>query len=84
MAWKPGQSGNPAGRRGDANITRARRAIARELPSIVASLVEQARAGDVQAAKLLLERAIPAMRPIDTELMNILEQRIAQLEDKIP
>jgi hypothetical protein len=64
--WKPGQSGNPAGRKpGTGEVAKLRAAIAGALPEILAALIEQARAGDVQAARLLLERALPAVKPVE-------------------
>ena len=61
-AWKPGKSGNPAGRpKGIPNPqTKLRRMIDAE--GIVAKLQEAALAGDVQAARTLLERALPVYR----------------------
>lgn len=61
--WRPGQSGNPAGRKpGTGAVTALRNQIAERLPSILAKIVEAAEAGDVQAARLLLERVIPPVR----------------------
>ena len=61
-AWKPGQSGNPAGRQKGAikAPTKLRHMIDAE--GIVAKLQEAALAGDVQAARTLLERALPVYR----------------------
>ena len=76
-SWKPGTSGNPSGRRpGDPAIQRARRIIAAELPAIVAMLAELAKAGDVAAARVLIDRILPTVRQ-DYEL---LESRISELE----
>lgn len=61
--WRPGQSGNPAGRKpGTGEVARLRAGIAEHLPEIVERLVESAKAGDVGAARLLLERVIPPMK----------------------
>lgn len=61
--WKPGMSGNPRGRKpGSGEVAKLRAAIAEHVPGIVAQLVEAARAGDVQAARLLLERVIPPVK----------------------
>ena len=62
-AWRPGESGNPAGRRADARRTKVREAIAKAAPGLIAGLIEQAKAGDVSAAKLLLDRWMPALKP---------------------
>lgn len=42
-----------------------RAAIANDVPDIVASLTVAAKAGDVGAARLLLERAVPALEPAE-------------------
>lgn len=65
MAFKPGQSGNPAGRpKGSKNnSTRLREKLDRELPSILKKLTALALDGDVAAAKLILDRALPPLRP---------------------
>src|SRR5450830_145602 len=64
--WKPGQSGNPNGRPpGTSDVGRLRAAISEHLPEIIAQLVEKAREGDTQAARLLLERVIPPMKAIE-------------------
>lgn len=62
-AWRPGQSGNPAGRKADARRAKVREAIAKAAPGLIAGLIEQAKAGDVSAAKLLLDRWMPALKP---------------------
>ena len=63
QAWKPGQSGNPAGRKpGTGEVARLRAAIAKHVPPIIAKLTAAALAGDVGAARLLLERVIPPLK----------------------
>ena len=62
--FKPGQSGNPAGRPKDKTpATLLRKAIADDMPEIVKTLVELAKGGNVQAAKVLLDRICPPLRP---------------------
>ena len=59
-----GVSGNPTGRKpGSGKVARLRAVITEAVPEIVATLIKQAKAGDAACAKLLLERAIPAVRP---------------------
>ena len=61
--WQPGQTGNPKGRPpGQSEITRLRTAIAAHVPSILDQLVTAAKAGDVQAARLILERVLPPLK----------------------
>lgn len=61
-SWKHGQSGNPKGRpKGSINIsTRLRKMI--DVESILKKLQSAALTGDVQAARTLLERALPVYR----------------------
>lgn len=65
MAFQKGQSGNPAGKpRGTVNaVTRLRRKLATEVPAIMSRMVRAALDGDVQAARLILERTVPSLKP---------------------
>ena len=65
-AWKPGQSGNPAGRPpGQSAASKLREAIGRGVDDIIKKLTEQAKEGDVAAARLLLERVLPPVKASD-------------------
>lgn len=66
MTFRPGVSGNPNGRpRGSKNTaTRLREKLSRELPSILKKLVAMASEGDTSAAKLILDRCLPPLRPV--------------------
>ena len=64
--FKPGQSGNPAGRKpGSGAVGKLRAAITSDMPEIVARLTEQAKGGDTAAARLLLERVVAPLRPTE-------------------
>lgn len=66
MPWTQGQSGNPSGRKpGTGKVEKLRAALTKELPEVLEALVAQARAGDTGAIKLILERTLPALRPVD-------------------
>ena len=59
-----GKSGNPAGRpKGSGISAKLRQAIEGEAEAIIKAMIEQAKAGDMQAAKALLDRVLPALKP---------------------
>lgn len=61
--WKPGESGNPAGRKpGTGEVAKVRAAIAGRVPEILDKLMRQALEGDTSAARLLLERSIAPLK----------------------
>ncbi len=64
--WSKGTSGNPAGRpKGSGEIAKVRAAIAEHVPAVIAKLVDSALAGDIGAARLLLERTIAPLKAIE-------------------
>lgn len=60
--WKKGQSGNPKGRPKGIPNPQARLRKMIDAEAIVMALQKAANAGDVQAARTLLERALPVYR----------------------
>ena len=68
--WKPGESGNPSGRKpGSGEVAKLRALIGNAVPEIVNRLVTQAKEGDAGAARLLLERVLPALKPVDESVV---------------
>lgn len=64
--WKPGESGNPKGRKpGTGDVPKLRAAIAARVPEILAKLIAQALEGDVGASRILLERCIPPLKAME-------------------
>jgi hypothetical protein len=64
--FKKGVSGNPKGRtKSYKKVETLRQLIAKDAAPIVQKLIAQALAGDVMAARLLIERAVPVMKPVE-------------------
>jgi dihydrodipicolinate synthase/N-acetylneuraminate lyase len=63
-SWQPGQCGNPKGRPKGARDRRSnlRCGLLKEVPAILKTLAAAAKGGDIQAAKLILERTLPALK----------------------
>ena len=71
--WKAGESGNPKGRApGTGEVAKLRQGIAAHLPGIIAALVSKAEEGDPQAARLLLERVLPALKPEESPVVLLI------------
>ncbi len=67
MTFQPGQSGNPSGRpKGSVNknLAMLRDAVEKVLPLVV----DRALAGDAEAQKLILERGLPKLKPVDAPI----------------
>jgi hypothetical protein len=73
--FEKGQSGNPAGRkRGTSHADKLRRAIENDLPDIIDAMVSAAKSGDTSASKLLLDRVIPNLKPVQQNVsVNAME-----------
>ena len=72
MAFKKGQSGNPAGKPKGALSRRTRLALQLEehMPGLLAKVVDLALKGDTQALKICIDRGLPAKKVID-ELVDL-------------
>jgi hypothetical protein len=61
--WKKGQSGNPkGGKPGSGSVAKLCASLAEYVPDIIAALVSAAKDRDTAAAKLILERVVPAVK----------------------
>lgn len=71
--WKAGESGNPKGKPpGCGELQKLRVAIAEHVPEIINQLVSAARGGDIQGARLILERVLPPVKAIEqTQAINL-------------
>jgi hypothetical protein len=65
MTFVKGSSGNPKGRRPGTRLRitmLAEKMMQTDMPDVVQAMVAAARGGDVQAAKLILDRVVPLRR----------------------
>jgi hypothetical protein len=60
----PGSSGNKNGRPRDTRTATLRQMIMQDVPAVIATLIEQAKAGDTTASKLLLDKVLPSLKSI--------------------
>ena len=70
MPWKQGQSGSPRGRprKSQKSMAQLRSQISEHLPDVIEVLANAAKEGDVQAARILVERCVPSMRALDQNI----------------
>ena len=66
-----GQSGNPRGRPAgeESKAARLRKTIQAHMPALLDVVVSNAMAGDVQAARILIERAIAPLKPREATVL---------------
>lgn len=61
----PGNAGGPGRRPGRSTSTALRERLAQDVEAVVEVVRQQALAGDVAAARLLLDKLLPSLRPIE-------------------
>ena len=62
--FKPGESGNSAGRPvGRTPGAKLKKIIAESMPDVLDAMIAQARSGDVAAGKVLMDKVIPSIKP---------------------
>lgn len=64
--WRPGETGNPRGRpKGSGKVAALREGIAKDVPAILKAMIAKAIGGDAAAARLVLERVLPPLKPAE-------------------
>ena len=67
--FAPGNSASPGRPPGRGPVAEMRAALATDLDKIIDTLKAQALTGDAQAIRLILDRVLPALRPVDMPTM---------------
>ena len=67
--FAPGNPGGPGRPPGRGPVAEMRSVLATDLDKIIEKLKAQALAGDAQAIRIILDRVLPALRPVDMPTM---------------
>lgn len=77
--FERGKSGNPSGRPKGA-LSPANKLVKQAAPEILESVIEQAKAGDLQAAALILARGVPTLKATQ-EPVELFDPRVFEAMD---
>jgi len=78
MAFKKGVTGNAKGRpSGKTPATLLRKSIADDMPEIITTLISLAKSGDVTAAKILMDRVCPSLKPEAMPVSLVFQESLA-------
>jgi hypothetical protein len=84
MAFKKGVTGNANGRpSGKTPATLLRKSIADDMPEIIATLIGLAKKGDVAAAKILMDRVCPSLKPEAMPINLVFQESLAAQGNEI-
>lgn len=83
MPFKPGESGNPAGRKPGAKnkYTAFRKMVDPDVPGIIAKIVQMALDGDLTASKMLINRVWPENAEEISDLRSKMETIMQRLDE---
>lgn len=70
--FKPGTSGNPGGRSGQTKALRDK--LVKGADDVARVVMKAAKGGDMQACRLILERLVPALKPVSQPVSFTLDQ----------